>query len=92
MNTQIESLLIQILQTLRKFNSNYQEDINISGGNFTPARPFQLYVGVAGVVVGIDENGQAVNRHFTSGYHPVVFKQITATGTTATSMAALYYN
>jgi hypothetical protein len=83
-------LLQQILRILRKMNGYGQEDINISATDFNPIKGFYLYVGVGGRVVGIDSNGTAVNRYFTAGYHPFIFKQITKTGTTATDMAAMY--
>lgn len=91
MKTLTERLLTDILENLRKLNSNYQEDIDLSGGNFVPGRPFFLYVGNAGNVVGLDQNGTPVDRHMIAGYHPIVFLQITQSGTNATDMAALYF-
>jgi len=86
----IEGLIKGLELILRKVNTENQADIDISSANFTPTTPFQLYVGVAGTVVGIDKRGNAISRHFVAGYHPISFKQITRIGTTATSLAALY--
>ncbi len=69
-----------------------QHDIDVSAAAYEPGFYFTLYVGVEGDVVGIDEQGNAFNRHFIAGYHPFACKKIDtlANGTTATDLAACY--
>lgn len=83
-------ILKQILNTLRKMNSYGQEDISLAATDYKPSRGFYLYVGVGGTVVGVDSNGKTINRHFIAGYHPFICREITKTGTTATSLAAMF--
>lgn len=85
-------VLQEILVALtRGSNPGIQEDIDISSQDFVATKPFQLYVGVEGTVIGEDNAGKAFNRHFVPGYHPFLAKKITRVGTTATSLAALYH-
>jgi ABC-type glutathione transport system ATPase component len=84
-----EELLKDLLIELKKMRTYRHEDITLSG-NYVPGRDFQLYVGVEGTVIGISGDGKAVSRHFIAGYHPIMMRQITALGTTATDLAAIF--
>jgi hypothetical protein len=86
-----DKLLSAVLLGILKGNCDDHEDIDISVTDYTPGRSFQLYVGVEGIIKGLSEKGQAVNRHFIVGYHPISFSQITRAGTTATNLAACFY-
>lgn len=85
-----EALLVQLIDILKSIKSNDHRDIDLGAGNYVPGKKFQLYVGVAGTVKGLNEQGLAVDRFMLAGYHPLTFSQITASGTTATSIVALY--
>lgn len=87
-----QQLLAQLLEVMKKINSNDHVDIDVSSANFTPTRSFQLYVGVAGTIAGLNEQGVAFSRYFTAGYHPLMMKQINTAVTNATSLAAIYYS
>ena len=79
-----------LIKAVAKGNCDDQIDIDLSSADFTSTRPFQLYVGVEGIVIGKDIKGNDFNRHFIVGYHPIVCKQITRTGTEATDLGALF--
>ena len=85
-----EATLKSLEVILKRVNTDNQMDIDVSSQNYVPSKSFQLYVGIEGVVVGVDKNGNPINRHFIVGYHPISFKQVTSAGTTATSLAALF--
>lgn len=90
--TKILYILREILITLtRGSNPGIQEDIDLSVTDFTPDKPFQLYVGVEETVIGEDNFSKLFSRHFIPGYHPFLVKKITKAGTTATSLAAFYH-
>ncbi len=76
---------LQLLQLLQGLNVGYTEDITAP---HNPGRTFRIYVGVEGVVVGVGPNGEAINRHFITGYHLTPFRQITSA--VATNLAACY--
>lgn len=82
----------QILKQLTRMLPPRQEDIDISAVAYNPGTIFTLYVGVAGVVKGVDEENKPFNRQFIEGYHPFGCKSIDSApnGTTATNLAACY--
>jgi len=75
---------------LGRLSTNNGVDIDLSSIDYTNNEGFFLYVGVAGIVAGIDFGGNNFQRNFVVGYHPIKMKTIKKTNTTATNLAACY--
>lgn len=71
-------------------------DINLVNdfvlGDTQNPKTFYLYVGVSGIVKGVDKGGSSFSRNFTAGYHCFKCRKVlsTANGTTATDLAACF--
>ena len=75
---------------LGRLSTNNGVDIDTSTNDYTRTTGFFLYVGVTGVVAGVDFGGNSFQRTFITGYHPIKMLTIKHTNTTATSLAACY--
>ena len=84
-------LLEKLINLIARQTSRRQADINLAT-DYEPGRNFQLYVGVAGIVKGLDSESNPGNRYFIAGYHPILFRKISSSGngTAATDLAALF--